>query len=45
MDGGEDPSVKRKLLLNIKSKYVNEKIPYKRFLIMQGKSNKTYNKR
>ena len=45
MDGGEDPSVKRKLLRNIKSKYVNEKIPSKRFLIMQGKSNKTYNKR
>jgi hypothetical protein len=45
MDGGEDPSVKRKLLRNIKSKYVNEKIPSKRFLMMQGKSNKTYNKR
>ena len=45
MNGGDDPFIKRKLLRNIKSKYVNEKIPSKRFLMMQGKSNKKYNKR
>jgi len=45
MNGGDDPSVKRKLLRNIKSKYVNEKIPSKRFPMIQGKSYKTNNKR
>lgn len=45
MNGGDDPSVKRKLLRNIKSKYIDEKIPSKRFIMMQGKSYKKYNKR